>query len=873
MKSIKDKHLLVEQGKLSKQNFVKEARQALPTLITPMNSYGDVVRILKSKSILENISLSDIIQQLEDAEIGSTATGGGYGPFKKVRRNSWQNTNTNSLQHSQALASHIGTFGDFQIKAVEKNETSEVREDGRRGDFDGIGIVVIAKSETDNTLIKQAIEERGLYGLYNTNHDYWFFPAEGEAMDILEDELDTIFSEKGIDARIDGQFDESEREGIGRDINENAINSDYKYIYKKIIQKYPDVVGNWDLIKSFVDDEISNIEITDTQDILSKFNEYRRRKFKGVVSKTLGRDINESQEGNTLQHNFSLEAVKRGIRYEASLKKLKQPIERDEYKKLEEKVLKNLEKDQMYYLNKLSGQKKEDNTAMEKATGKNVVDKKNQMIKGKIVKESKSLDIQQLALDLIKKHPNMTWTQAVEKVKGSLKEESTSKYTVRKGEGFADYEVWKDDSKEREFSGKDALEKARAFALQKRREQGLKEEDLERVERGATNPYGTEDEYDFYNSQDLDWTEYGNSDEEITEENSISGNQVKAIAKAVENVSIDGAEKLKELTSIFEERIPKQRVQAIMKNYNISKDSLIGNIAEGRAPKLEGGKHVREDDYSTGGYIEVLGPHLVSIIKDLQKVWNKWREAPLTRPGMEPYAKEELLQFIGKYLPVAEPRQEQEPENKAGEEETLSEVKQKLKEAFKRKITNILSEQAVNTISEKSIGKIQREWSEVKATMKATVKAWRKAEGVEKQELLNKLKNLTAQKKRLENELNTAVSTSNIDSEFEQNALNEATTVNLEKYVHYENPSNEDLAARIRKEATTLEDIIGKLDKTYTDTREKVESAYKNVGSYMAPALAAAFKADIKPVLDKYVSIKLPKADTLQETKLKRKYT
>jgi hypothetical protein len=81
---------------------------------------------------------------------------------------------------------------------------------------------------------------------------------------------------------------------IKHKLNENVINSDYKYIYKKIIQKYPDVVGNWNLIKSFVDDEISNIEITDTRDILNKFNEYRRKKFKGVVNKMLGRDINES---------------------------------------------------------------------------------------------------------------------------------------------------------------------------------------------------------------------------------------------------------------------------------------------------------------------------------------------------------------------------------------------------------------------------------------------------------------------------------------------------------------------------------------------------------------------------------------------------
>ncbi len=74
-------------------------------------------------------------------------------------------------------------------------------------------------------------------------------------------------------------------------LGESAINSDYKYIYKKIIKKFPDVVGNWDLIKSFVDDEIDNIEITDTADIFNKFEEYRKNKFKGVIGKMLKRKM------------------------------------------------------------------------------------------------------------------------------------------------------------------------------------------------------------------------------------------------------------------------------------------------------------------------------------------------------------------------------------------------------------------------------------------------------------------------------------------------------------------------------------------------------------------------------------------------------
>lgn len=61
-------------------------------------------------------SLSNIENQLLDAPIGSKATGGGYGPFKKVKQNTWKNLKAGSLNHSQALANHIGGFDDFKIE-------------------------------------------------------------------------------------------------------------------------------------------------------------------------------------------------------------------------------------------------------------------------------------------------------------------------------------------------------------------------------------------------------------------------------------------------------------------------------------------------------------------------------------------------------------------------------------------------------------------------------------------------------------------------------------------------------------------------------------------------------------------------------------
>lgn len=65
----------------------------------------------------------------------------------------------------------------------------------------------------------------------------------------------------------------------------------------------------------------------------------------------------------------------------------------------------------------------------------------------------------------------------------------------------------------------------------------------------------------------------------------------------------------------------------------------------------------------------------------------------------------------------------------------------------------------------RSINKIQTEWAKVTSEMKATVDAWKKAEGDEKASLLDKLKDLTAKKKSLDAELDDAISDKDKDLE------------------------------------------------------------------------------------------------------------
>jgi len=93
-------------------------------------------------------------------------------------------------------------------------------------------------------------------------------------------------------------------------------------------------------------------------------------------------------------------------------------------------------------------------------------------------------------------------------------------------------------------------------------------------------------------------------------------------------------------------------------------------------------------------------------------------------------------------------------------------------EAYVRsKISKIVTESTINEA--KSIAKIQKEWGNVTAIMKDVVAKYKKAEGQEKEDLLDELKSLTASKKQLEAELDAAVGLKDIDAELAEGMTTE----------------------------------------------------------------------------------------------------
>ena len=52
------------------------------------------------------------------------------------------------------------------------------------------------------------------------------------------------------------------------------------------------------------------------------------------------------------------------------------------------------------------------------------------------------------------------------------------------------------------------------------------------------------------------------------------------------------------------------------------------------------------EDYDTEGYVEAMGPELDTHIDEILRIFTEWKSGPMTEPGMEGYAKDDLVNYI-----------------------------------------------------------------------------------------------------------------------------------------------------------------------------------------------------------------------------------
>jgi hypothetical protein len=53
-----------------------------------------------------------------------------------------------------------------------------------------------------------------------------------------------------------------------------------------------------------------------------------------------------------------------------------------------------------------------------------------------------------------------------------------------------------------------------------------------------------------------------------------------------------------------------------------------------------------EEDYDTGGYVEAMGSDLFDHVDEIVRIFQEWKSGPMTEPGMEGYAKDDLVDYI-----------------------------------------------------------------------------------------------------------------------------------------------------------------------------------------------------------------------------------
>jgi len=189
---------------------------------------------------------------------------------------------------------------------------------------------------------------------------------------------------------------------------------------------------------------------------------------------------------------YPYEQILRGLRVELETMGIPGTPTAEEYKKALAKVLKNLEKDEIFYTNQLAGNNKKVDLhdKMVDATAKNTVDTFNGMKKIKDLKEDHT------------KKPD-------------------DKYTVKFSKANKTYQVWEGDHLVTDFATK---ERAKEYADRENRKQGLTESVLKEGIKNLIKKALMENEEDIYEMQGpKEDSEYKSELADYLEDNQIYG--------------------------------------------------------------------------------------------------------------------------------------------------------------------------------------------------------------------------------------------------------------------------------------------------------------------------------------------------------------
>lgn len=557
--------------------------------------------------------------------------------------------------------------------------------------------------------------------------------------------------------------------------------------------------------------------------------------------------------------NYSIEALERGVDYELELKGIasNETTTDVEYKKAREKAEKALEKNPNHYLDILAGEssKVDKHDKYVEVTKSNHVDTFNGMKKAELKEAINNLikEKRKAKKDYDKdgkiESPEAEYKgskdRAIKKAKEINEVEITDPEFTENVETFYNLQEkilqLKQELKEKEseFGQYKKIIDPIVTSMQRLEDKlGQTESHILRVKRFDYDRTSSS----YKDAFDLAITKVNSSTRRILEE-ALKTTQKVTTVKA--SYTIDKLEEMSMLGKIRTALVQLlNRFLQIFKkeenNIDIANSELkqIANqqVNEGRKRKIKGGKVVTENDYETGGYVEAMGPHLEKVLKTLVQVWDEWKNGPMTEPGMVPFAKKDLLNYL---------------DNKIDEvEEEVNEQYFDDLEAAKEYARKESEEGYIQHVNKLPKGGYKVEdWLDGSST----TASYQGGEILEADD----------QKHRQIKEAMKGI----ISNILKEEVITEAATGNLSKIADIYNDFE-----GMQSAVNALENIVTDIESYYSNTKDKIQKIYdsfntiKNpegivMGALIGPAIESAFKKDLIPVTFKKgftAGLKLP---------------
>ena len=610
---------------------------------------------------------------------------------------------------------------------------------------------------------------------------------------------------------------------------------------------YPDTVqilkNKGMLVENF--DKYSNDALTDMIVNLSRYqdNEKDIEGIKRELEKRKKEVVSEAKKEKATNYEptpagLPAEAVSRGIDYELEAIGVNTGVEmptEEQLAKVTAKVNKNLAKNMNYYLDLIAGESKkvDKHDKLVAATKKNTVDTFNGMKKASL-KES-----------VLEKAMSKGYTK--EQVEAAIKNLKEKKGKDHDGDGDID--------------GDDYM-MAKDKAIKGAKNEGASKEEQLKIAHAAADKAEMNGDIRTYELA-LAAIDLINSDTRTMDEVELANTTLTKANQAIKSPATLAQTFLNLYKQIQDKeqsdfsKHPKfGKVLGILQS--MTKDQEQEGINEGRRKKSKGGKIVTENDYETGGYIESMGPLFDRACDMLAKAFGEWVNGPMTEPGMIAPAKKDVVNYLDQKLTSQ-----------------FLEESNSVEESIDREFHSTSDTNGHPNPYKMSVPEIEAYIKDNPTTL------WGRSLSIWKM-VLNKKKGAdTVRDEQLKEAMKGIIA--NILTE---EVITEAATGNLSKiadtYNDYEG---------MQTAVNALENIVTDVESYNSKTRDKIQKIYdsfkdiKNVdglvvGSFLAPAIEAAFRKDLSPVSQKgfTANLALPKTNVIksgevQEEELDEKET